>query len=333
MDWSQLLDMESIAKWATTSGLRILGIVIGAYVTIRLAALVTRRVERAFDDDDPSTMNEREKRAATLGKVLRNIISAAIWSVALLMILKELKIDIGPLLAGVGIIGLAVGFGAQSLVKDIVAGMFILVENQYDVGDVIKVAGASGKVEKVTLRSTRLRDAEGKVHIIPNGSMDVVTNMTKRYSRFVLDIGVAYKEDVDEVMALLKEIGDELQADPEFGGKIIEPLQVLGVQDFADSAVVIRSLFTTKPMEQWGIGREFRRRIKNTFDAKGIEIPFPHQTIYLGEAEPAGGRLKVELVHDREIVEGQASTSASHRAPDTRSHQPDPSGGLIDSED
>jgi small conductance mechanosensitive channel len=325
--------MESIAKWATTSGLRILGIVIGAYVTIRLAALVTRRVERAFDDDDPSTMNEREKRAATLGKVLRNIISAAIWSVALLMILKELKIDIGPLLAGVGIIGLAVGFGAQSLVKDIVAGMFILVENQYDVGDVIKVAGASGKVEKVTLRSTRLRDAEGKVHIIPNGSMDVVTNMTKRYSRFVLDIGVAYKEDVDEVMALLKEIGDELQADPEFGGKIIEPLQVLGVQDFADSAVVIRSLFTTKPMEQWGIGREFRRRIKNTFDAKGIEIPFPHQTIYLGEAEPAGGRLKVELVHDREIVEGQASTSASHRAPDTRSHQPDPSGGLIDSED
>ncbi len=333
MDWSQLLDMESIAKWATTSGLRILGIVIGAYVTIRLAALVTRRVERAFDDDDPSTMNEREKRAATLGKVLRNIISAAIWSVALLMVLKELKIDIGPLLAGVGIIGLAVGFGAQSLVKDIVAGMFILVENQYDVGDVIKVAGASGKVEKVTLRSTRLRDAEGKVHIIPNGSMDVVTNMTKRYSRFVLDIGVAYKEDVDEVMALLKEIGDELQADPEFGGKIIEPLQVLGVQDFADSAVVIRSLFTTKPMEQWGIGREFRRRIKNTFDAKGIEIPFPHQTIYLGEAEPAGGRLKVELVHDREIVEGQASTSASHRAPDTRSHQPDPSGGLIDSED
>lgn len=333
MDWSQLLDMESMVNWVTTAGLRILGIVAGAYVAARLAVLVTRRVERAFDDDDDSTMNEREKRAATLGKVLRNILRIVIWSVALLTVLKELKIDIGPLLAGVGIIGLAVGFGAQSFVKDIVAGMFILVEDQYDVGDVIKVAGASGKVEKVTLRSTRLRDAEGKVHIIPNGSTDVVTNMTKRYSRFVLDIGVAYKEDVDEVMALLREIGDELQADPEYGGKILEPLEVLGVQDFADSAVVIRSLFTTQPMEQWGVGREFRRRIKNTFDARGIEIPFPHQTIYLGEAEPACGRLKVELVHDGDTTVKPASSSASHRAPDARSHQPDPSGGLIDAED
>ncbi len=333
MDWSQLISMESIATWVITTGLRILGIVIGAYITIRLAALVTRRVEGAFDDDDPSTMNEREKRAATLGKVLRNILRIVIWSIALLMVLNELEIDVGPLLAGVGIVGLAVGFGAQSLVKDIVAGMFILVENQYDVGDVIKVAGASGKVERVTLRSTRLRDLEGKIHIIPNGSMDVVTNMTKRYSRFVLDIGVAYKEDVDEIMALLKEIGDELQADPEYGKKILEPLQVLGVQDFADSAVVIRSLFTTKPMEQWGIGREFRRRIKNTFDAKGIEIPFPHQTIYLGEAEPANGRLKVELVDDGDVTRRSAPGSRPHRAATTDSHQPDPSGGLIDGED
>ena len=328
-----MMDVENIATWVTMTGLRILGIVIGAYIAIRLAALVTRRVESAFDDDDPSTMNEREKRAATLGKVLRNILRIVIWSVALLMVLNELEIDVGPLLAGVGIVGLAVGFGAQSLVKDIVAGMFILVENQYDVGDVIKVAGASGKVEKVTLRSTRLRDAEGKVHIIPNGSMDVVTNMTKRYSRFVLDIGVAYKEDVDEVMALLKEIGDELQADPEYGKKILEPLQVLGVQDFADSAVVIRSLFTTKPMEQWGIGREFRRRIKNTFDAKGIEIPFPHQTIYLGDAEPANGRLKVELIGDGDVTGGSAPGSRPHRAATKGSHQPDPSGGLIDGED
>ncbi len=333
MDWSQLFDIESVVTWMTTSGLRILGIAVGAYIAIRLAAVVTRRAERAFDDDDPTTMNEREKRAATLGKVLRNMLRVVIWAIAFLMILKELDIDIAPLLAGVGIVGLAVGFGAQSLVRDIVAGMFILVENQYDVGDIIKAAGASGKVEKITLRSTRLRDAEGKVYIIPNGSMDVVTNMTKRYSRFVLDMGVAYKEDVDEVMALLKEIGDELEADPEYGGKILEPLQVLGVQDFADSAVIIRSLFTTKPMEQWGIGREFRRRIKNTFDAKGIEIPFPHQTVYLGEAKPANGRLKVELVGDGEIMRGSAPDSTPHRAPATDSHQPDSSGGLIDAED
>ena len=298
VNWSEIMNVEDIVKWLTSSGLKVVLILVGALVAVRLAAFVTRRVENAFEDNDPSTMNEREKQAATLGKVIRNITRILVWGVAVMMVLKELGIDIGPILAGVGLMGLAVGFGAQSLVKDFLAGMFVLIENQYNVGDVIKVAGASGLVEKITLRATTLRDHEGNVHIIPNGTIGVVTNKTRQWSRFVLDIGVAYKENVDEVMGVLKEIGDELAADSKFASMITAPLEVLGVQDFADSAVIIRVMFTTQPVKQWTVGREFRRRVKNTFDAKGIEIPFPHTTIYLGDAAPMNGIIRVKVERD-----------------------------------
>jgi len=297
-NWSEIVNVEDIVKWLTSSGLKVVLMLVGALVAVRLATFVTRRVEDAFEDNDPSTMNEREKQAATLGKVIRNISRILVWSVAVMMILKELGIDIGPILAGVGLMGLAVGFGAQSLVKDFLAGMFVLIENQYNVGDVIQVGGASGLVEKITLRATTLRDYEGNVHIIPNGTIGVVTNKTQQWSRFVLDIGVAYKENVDEVMGVLKEIGDELAADARFASMITAPLEVLGVQDFADSAVIIRVMFTTQPVKQWTVGREFRRRVKNTFDAKGIEIPFPHTTIYLGDAAPMNGIVRVKVERD-----------------------------------
>ncbi len=296
--WSEIVNVEAILKWLTSSGLRVVLILVGALVAVRLATFITRRVENAFEDNDPSTMNEREKQAATLGKVIRNITRILVWGVAVMMVLKELGIDIGPILAGVGLMGLAVGFGAQSLVKDFLAGMFVLIENQYNVGDVIQAAGASGTVEKMTLRATTLRDYEGNVHIIPNGTIDVVTNKTRQWSRFVLDIGVAYKENVDDVMSILKEIGDELAADAKFSSMITAPLEVLGVQDFADSAVIIRVMFTTQPVKQWTVGREFRRRVKNTFDAKGIEIPFPHTTIYLGDAAPMNGMMRVKVERD-----------------------------------
>ncbi|MCD4691031.1 mechanosensitive ion channel family protein [bacterium] len=293
VNWEELFKIEDAAKWLATSGIRIAAILVGALIITKIATALSRRAEQLFDDDDPSTMNEREKRAATLGKVIRNIIRVATWVAAALMVLLELGIDIAPLLAGVGVIGLAIGFGAQSLVKDVVAGLFILIEGQFDVGDVIRAAGAAGKVERITLRATTLRDSEGKVHIIPNGRMDVVTNMTRKFSRFVIDIGVGYEEDVDEVMVVLKEVGDEMMADPKFAPKILEPLNVLGVQDFADSAVIIRALFTTKPIEQWGVGREFRRRIKKTFDARGISIPFPQHTLHFADA-PAGQSVRVQ---------------------------------------
>jgi len=298
VNWSDIVNAESIGKWLAVTGLRIVLILVGALVLVRLAAYVTRRVEKAFEDNDPSTMNEREKQAATLGKVTRNVVRILVWGVAVMIILRELGIDIGPIIAGVGIVGLAVGFGAQSLVKDFLAGMFVLIENQYNVGDVISAAGASGLVEKITLRATTLRDHEGNVHIIPNGTIDVVTNKTRQWSRFVLDVGVAYKENVDEVMSVLKEIGDEMAADSRFASMISAPLEVLGVQDLADSAVIIRVMFTTVPTKQWTVGREFRRRVKNTFDAKGIEIPFPHTTVYLGEAAPMNGIMRVRVDGD-----------------------------------
>jgi len=283
-------------EWLLTSGVRILGIIAGAFAVAGLTAFVSHRTERLFDDDDPSTMNEREKRAATLGKVLRNIVAVVVSIVALLMILRELGLDIAPLLTGVGIAGIAIGFGAQSIVKDFLAGIFILIEDQFDVGDVVNIANKSGLVEKITLRTTTLRDLEGKVHVVPNGQVDVVTNMTKKWSRSVVDIGVAYKENVDRVMGVLQEVGDAMASDSEYGKLIIEPLEVLGVQDFSDSAVQIRVMFTTVPLKQWTVGREFRRRVKLAFDEKDIEIPFPHRTVYLGDGDPMSGRLPVELV-------------------------------------
>ncbi len=241
VNWSEIVDVEAIVKWFMSSGLKVILMLVGALVVVRLATFVTRRVEQAFEDNDPSTMNEREKQAATLGKVIRNITRILVWGVAVMMVLKELGIDIGPILAGVGLMGLAVGFGAQSLVKDFLAGMFVLIENQYNVGDVIEAAGAKGQVEKITLRATTLRDLEGNVHIIPNGTIAVVTNRTRQWSRFVLDIGVAYKENVDEVMGVLKEIGDELAADVEFSSMITAPLVIwLMAMDSAVSRVKCR---------------------------------------------------------------------------------------------
>lgn len=287
--------MERIVDWLVTSGITILLLIVGALIAVRISRFFIMRIQRFFEDDDPTTRSEREKRAETLTRLLSNVVSIIIWAVVGMMVLKELGVDIGPILAGAGIIGLAVGFGAQSLVKDFLSGIFIIVENEYRVGDVVRIADTAGLVERIGLRTTTLRDLEGKVHVIPNGEIKVVTNMTKEWSRFLIDVGVAYKEDVDHVMEVLKEIGEGLKNDETFGSLILEPLQILGVDSFGDSSVNIRVMFTTQPLQQWTVGREFRRRIKNTFDAKGIEIPFPHQTIYLGEGSPMDGRVTVEI--------------------------------------
>ncbi|MBN1164989.1 MAG: mechanosensitive ion channel family protein, partial [Candidatus Krumholzibacteriota bacterium] len=237
---------------------------------------------------------ERAKRTETLAQILETTARALILIAASLMCLKELGIDIGPLLAGIGIVGLAVGFGAQSLVKDVISGFFILLENRMNVGDVVKIAGEAGLVEAVGLRVTVLRDLEGKVHVIPNGEITTLTNMTKEWSRALLDIGVAYKEDVDHVIEVLQEVGRDLEKDETFGPLIIEPMEVLGLDSFGDSSINIKVMFKTLPIKQWMVAREFRRRVKKAFDEKGIEIPFPHRTLYIGEAENKG-RFKVNF--------------------------------------
>jgi small-conductance mechanosensitive channel len=197
--------------------------------------------------------------------------------------LKKLGVEIGPILAAAGIVGLAVGFGAQSLVKDVISGFFILLEDQIRVGDVVQVSGKGGLVERINLKTTILRDLAGNVHYVPNGNIDVVTNMTKEYSRYVFDIGVAYREDVDEVVEVIREIDGELRNDPAFKDDIIEPIEVLGLDQFADSALIIKARTTTKPIKQWYVAREFNRRLKKKFDERNIEIPFPHITLYMGQ--------------------------------------------------
>lgn len=268
-------------EWFSTSGLRIVLILIGMTI---LLAVVKRAVER-FRGLYLGTLPgpAQIKRADTLTHVIRDVARVVVLAVGGMTILSEVGVDLKPLLAAAGLGGLAIGFGGQSLVKDVISGFFILLEDSIRVGDVVEIAGVGGLVEEVKLRTITLRDLAGNVHVVPNGVIDKVKNMTKLYSYYLMDIGVAYRENVDEVMEVLKDIAAELQADPDFSADILEPLEMLGVDQFADSAVIIKCRIKTVPMKQWRVGREMNRRIKITFDAKGIEIPFPHQTIYWGE--------------------------------------------------
>lgn len=277
-------DTRSVMTAVGAAGLRIFLIVVGAVLLIRVAYVAIHRIEVTVDDGDP-LLSEREKRARTLATILRKVTSVTVIIVAILTVLQELGVDTKAIVTAAGIGGVALGFGAQNLVRDVISGFFMLLENQIRVGDVVTINGSvSGQVEDITLRTTILRDLEGNVHIFPNGTIEYLTNKTKNWSRAVIDVGVAYKEDVDRVMAVLRDIGDELAADEAFRPLIVEPLQVLGVNDFGESQVTIRTMITTLPLKQWDVARELRRRIKNRFDREGIEIPFPHLSLYWGEA-------------------------------------------------
>ncbi len=292
--------MQEILKmglaWVFDHGLTIVVILIGAWVVRKILRKTITRFEKRFKQEGVAP-SEVEKRAKTLGGIIKAFITVIIYAAAVMMIISEFGVEIGPLLAGAGIAGLAIGFGAQTLVKDVISGFFILLEDQVRVGDVVNLAGIGGLVEDINLRTTRLRDLEGRVHVIPNGSIEVATNMTREWSRALFEIGVAYKEDVDQVITVMKEVGEDLRKDPSYSEMILEPLIVLGLDSFGDSSVNIKAFFKTIPLKQWDVAREYRRRLKKAFDQKGIEIPFPHQTIYMGEA-PNKGKLQVEaLIH------------------------------------
>jgi small conductance mechanosensitive channel len=246
---------------------------------------IVKWLERFVPEKDSLQAAEAKKRAHTLGNTLRHTLLIVISFIAILMILGELGIQLGPLLATAGIGALAIGFGAQNLVKDVISGFFIILENHYRIGDAIEAAGVSGLVESVSLRKTVLRDLEGRVHIIPNGEIKVVSNLSKEWSRSVLDIGISYREDVDRVIDLLSEIGRELGAEEPFKSFVLEPLQILGVERFGESQLVIRIMVKTAPLKQWEVGRELRRKIKKRFDEKGIQIPFPHRALLWEEKE------------------------------------------------
>ena len=223
---------------------------------------------------------EGRKRIETLMRVIRYIATVVIGAISVMLVLSEVGISIAPILATAGVAGLAVGFGAQSLVKDYFTGFVMILENQIRVGDSVEVGGKTGLVEEVTLRYVRLRDIEGAVHYVPNGVIATVTNRSRGFAFAVIDVGVGYREKLDRVQGIILDVGAELQADREFGPKIVESVQLMGVEQWADSAVVLRCRFKVMPLEQGAVRREFLRRLKNVFDEQGIEIPFPSRTVY-----------------------------------------------------
>ncbi len=284
--------------------LRVAGVLILALIVWEIAtAYIEKYLQEKTEDGVTQSYSARTR---TLMSVIRKALLIALVVVTTLTVLSELGVDIAPLLAGAGVLGLAIGFGAQKLVQDVITGVFILLEDQISEGDVVSVGGKAGLVESVDIRTIRLRDLSGTVHTLPYSAIDSVSNLTKEFSFYIFDVGVAYREDVDYVMAVLQEIGDELKADPEYGPVILEPLEMLGVDAFADSAVVIKARIKTVPIKQWWVGREFNRRMKKRFDDLAIEIPFPHQTLYFGvdkdqNAPPA--RVRLIARGDRAVAE------------------------------
>lgn len=283
----QLMDFGLQFSQAT---LRVLLILIAAYVGIRIFRVAIVRLEviliKATESSEivPGAAAQRVK---TLMNVLRTIVVGLVWFIAALTALGQIGVNVGPILAGAGVVGLAVGFGAQNLVKDLVSGFFLILENQVRVGDVAIINGTGGLVEAITFRTIVLRDLSAVVHVFPNGSINTLSNVSKDWSAYVLDIGVAYKEDTDRVVEVMRRVGAELREDSKFGAAMIDDIEVFGVDQFADSAVIIKGRLKTMPLQQWNVGREYRRRLKKAFDAERIEIPFPHRTLYMGEASPA----------------------------------------------
>jgi moderate conductance mechanosensitive channel len=272
---------EKVSDWFLTSGVRVILIIAGTIILMKIATAVAHRMRGMIRRREGDL--EFEKRSGTLSGVVHWILRVVILTVASFMLLNEFGVDLRPVLAAAGVVGLAVGFGAQNLVQDFIGGFFILLEDQIRVGDVIQIGDKSGLVEKVNLRLVILRDQSGNVHFIRNGKIDVVTNMTKEYSYYVINIGVAYRESVDDVVKVLQGIDEELRRDPGFKNDIVAPLEVLGLDSFGDSSVNLKARTKTKPSQQWRVGREFNRRIKLRFDELNIEIPFPHSTIYFGK--------------------------------------------------
>ncbi len=262
-------------------------ILVIAWVIMKLLKKLLKHLEIQLLEksrEEGEADSEAGKRIDTIVRLLKQGVMLALWITTSLIILKELNVDIAPIIASAGIVGLAVGFGAQNLVRDIISGFFIILENQIRVGDVAIINGTGGLVEQINFRTIVLRDLGGIVHIFPNGSITTLSNLTDEWSAYVFDIGVAYKEHTDEVIEIMHEVGKKLLEDPALGKFMVGEPEIFGVDKFDDSAVIIKGRIKTKPIHQWEVGREYLRRLKLAFDKNNIEIPFPHRTVYYGEA-------------------------------------------------
>lgn len=271
------------------NAIRMALVLIAAFIIWMLVRFVLSRMERRIvkmSEQKGSSPDEARKRAVTLTALLRRLAFILYWFAVVLTLLSQLGVKIGALLAGAGVAGLALSFGAQSLVRDVINGFFIVLENQIRVGDIATINGTSGTVEAINFRTTLMRDLDGGLHVFRNGSINELANLTRDWSGYTFEIGVAYKEDMDQVIDVIKRVGTEMKSDKELGAAMIDEMEIFGVNQLADSSVTVKGRLRTKPGSQWSTGRAFLARIKKAFDAEGIEIPFPHRTFYFGEASP-----------------------------------------------
>jgi len=273
--------IQNLNPWLLNHGVKIAAIIIATYIIRKFAKIFVERIVRKIIISDHFLTKEAEKkREDTLIRIISGSISIVVLLMAALMVLQELGIAIGPLLAAAGIAGLAFGFGGQYLIRDVISGLFIILENQYRIGDVVCFDGTCGLVEDISLRMTSLRDLDGAVHHVPHGEIKKVSNLSKHYARVNLNIGISYSSNLEHVISVVNEVGRELAEDIKWKEYVLKPPQFLRVDDFADSAIIIKILGETKPLKQWDIAGELRKRLKIAFDKEGIEIPFPQRVIH-----------------------------------------------------
>lgn len=273
--------ITAITPWALDHGIKILAILFGIYIIRKFANIfIEKFVRKTVVGSNFSTKEAELQRENTLIQILESSFRVLLWILGGLMVISELGVNIGPLLAGAGIAGLALGFGGQYLIRDLVTGIFIIFENQYRIGDVVCFDGTCGLVEGITMRMTTLRDLDGVVHHVPHGEIKKVSNLSKEFARVNLDIGISYESDLEHVIRVVNGVGKILAEDPKWKDAITKPPQFLRVNDFADSAIMIKILGETKPLKQWDVTGELRKRIKIAFDKEGIEIPFPQRVVH-----------------------------------------------------
>lgn len=276
------LDIWADFGGLVSSSLRILVILAAAWAAI----LISQRTIRALRIRISSRMDDREsvKRAETLGRVFRYMAAVTISLMAGMLVLSEMGVSVAPILGAAGVVGLAIGFGAQSLVKDFFNGFFLLLENQIRQGDVVRLGEHAGMVEEITLRYVQLRDYDGNVHFVPNGNISSVVNMSRGHAQSVVDIGVGYGEDLERIMQVMRDVAAAMRAEPAYGGRILDDLEIAGVERWGDSSVVLRARFRVAPLEQWTVRRDYLLRLYKAFAAHGIEIPFPQLTVHMAQA-------------------------------------------------
>jgi small-conductance mechanosensitive channel len=348
LDWTGNETAATVGDWVLAKPLKIALILAVAWIVNRLVRRAINRMTRRMADPRIPSLGETfgrftpgmlqpthevnlrsAARAETIGSVLKSISTWAIWSLAALTVLGELDINIGPLIAGAGVAGIALGFGAQSLVKDFLSGIFMIIEDQYGVGDVIDVGEATGTVEGLTLRTTRLRSVDGAVWHVPNGEIRRVGNMSQQWSRALLDVEVAYGTDIAHARSVIARVADEVSRESTWSGKILEQPEIWGVERLGADGIAIRLVLKTKPGEQWPLQREIRARLKDAFDAEGIEIPFPQRTVWFRNEDgtPTGPRLPAEPAEPDESVDSTAPVHARPATPASAPAVSAPAGG------